>query len=161
MSIPYHYVNHTKRQHFVCGLFGYSSRFSGVGRGPGARMFAIACSDRGTWWQDAVSVSNDEDRLYDDGYRRVTIEAELALIDVDGLEFLRERVNRSPSVFHHLCDFALILRRSDVREFLDDVFGARKWEARYQADQKHTTNYWSESIAATIGSDVRLVRGRG
>src|SRR4051812_772891 len=154
MGSSYFYVNHDKAQFFNCGLFGSNDRYSQVGVGWGSRALGILLSDLGTWKGDRISVMSDEPPEFDALVRSaidIEVEAELMLVDVDGLDWLEPWLDSSiGGVFDHLCSFALLLRRADVTALLDRKFGVGKWQHRYkkhlQTQTNNNTDFWSQKV---------------
>lgn len=145
MGVDYYYLNHDKSQFFDSGLFGLNSRFEYIGSAPGARALAILLSERGTWMGDRISVIGDTSEAFEDAFANgveITVEAELMLLDVDGLDWLEARLAEPYSVltFKKAYAFATLLKRADVARALDNVFGAGKWQRQYQEYQKGNTD---------------------
>ena len=160
MGVSHLYANAAKNQFYDCGLFGFSSNFSAIGKGPGARALALLLSDRGTWKNDPVSIvaetSPEFEKIYVCGID-IEVEVELMLIDVDGLEWLEELLDRSISAFHTTCALAFLLRRADLVAMLDKKFGIGKWQRKYENDLKGTTDYWSQKIVEASQRSVQLL----
>jgi hypothetical protein len=163
MGVYYHYVNHDKRQHFICGLCSWDDRFSGIGRGPGARALAILLSERGTWRNDRISVIGDdgvdskEFEYIFVNYIDIEIEAQLMLLDVDGVEWIEAVIDSSPNAFSNLCQFAIHLRRPDVIALLDAKYGVGNWQRRYEEYLKRNTDTWSQKIVEAGNRRLKLL----
>jgi hypothetical protein len=160
MGVSYFYLNYAKGQFYHCGLLGWSSRFSAIGSGPGARALAILLSERGTWGTDRISVVADGTKEFDKVFINsldIEVEVELMLIDVDGLEWIEAELEQSSRAFVKMCAFALLLRRSDILNMLDKKFGVGKWQQRYQKHLKANTDTWSQRIIEAQSRGLRLL----
>jgi hypothetical protein len=160
MGVDYIYLNQDKRQYYRCGIFGWGSHFSAIGSGPGARALAILLSERGTWKNDRVSVVADTSKEFDDIFTSgvdIEVEVELMLLDVDGLEWIDERLDQSIIAFTRMCEFAIQLRRPDVMKKLDKKFGVGKWQGRYEEYWKHNTNVWSQKVTEAGNRQLKIL----
>ena len=150
MGVDFAYVNHDKREYFGAGLFAWNSRFSSLGRGPGARALGILLSHLGSWRGDRVSAVGDASDDYANvatTFDDVEIEAELMLIDLDGFEWVETRLQEDHFLFLRMCDYATYFRREDVNELLDETFGAGKWQRRYAEHCKRTSSdFWIQKV---------------
>jgi len=159
MGVAYIYVNHDKGQ-FFRGLLGWSSRFSAIGLGPGARALAILLSERGTWRNDRISVVGDTSKEFDEIFINaldIEVEVDLMLIDVDGLEWVEAELERSILAFEKMCAFALLLRRSDLVSMLDKKFGVGKWQKRYAKHLQINTDLWSHKIVQAKNRSLKIL----
>lgn len=159
MGVDYIYVNHDKGQFYYCGLLGWSSRFSAIGFGPGARALAILLSERGTWRYDRISVVADTAKEFDEIFISsvdIGVEVELMLIDVDGLEWIEAELERSALAFEKMSAFALLLRRSDIANMLDKKFGVGKWQRRYEKHLQANTDLWSQRIVEAQNRRLKI-----
>jgi hypothetical protein len=160
MSVAYIYMNPDKKQFYHCGLLGFGSHFSAIGKGPGARALALLLSDRGTWKNDRISVvgdtSIDFENVYVDG-TDIEVEVELMLLDVDGPEWLEELLEESIIAFRTVCALAIQLRRPDVIKLLDKKFGVGKWQRTYENELKGNTDFWSQKIVDAGQRSIQLL----
>lgn len=144
MSRRFLYVNDELKQYFYVGLFGHSDSLHCLGEGPGARALGRLLLPGGSWSGHPIRALPDVGSAYENEvyphYVNVSLEAELMLLDLDGLDAYRDRMD---SVFSSFCDYAQILGRKDVARFLDHVFGPGAWQRRYAAEQK--ANYCSSN----------------
>ena len=63
MGVYYYYVNHSKRELFPVDCFGGPVKRNGIGRGLGARAFALMLVEQyGRWVNDEVVVLGDDNR---------------------------------------------------------------------------------------------------
>lgn len=160
MGVDYIYVNQDKGQFYRCGLLGWSSRFSAIGFGPGARALAILLSERGTWRNDRISVIAETSKEFDEIFINavdIEVEAELMLIDVDGLEWIEAELERSILAFERMCAFALLLRRSDIVNLLDKKFGVGKWQRQYEKHLQANTDLWSQKIIEAENRHLKIL----
>ncbi|MGE3316581.1 MAG: hypothetical protein AB7O26_15805 [Planctomycetaceae bacterium] len=140
----YSYINHDKRQYFTSGLWAHGVRFNYVGRGPGARALAILLSELGTWRNDRISVMGDDGVDSEEfavifrEYVDVEVEAQLLLIDVDGLDWISKEIDESQLVLVDLCQFAIYFRHPKVIALLDSKYGVGVWQKNYE---KHLRRY--------------------
>lgn len=154
MGVSYFYVNHDKQQFFYSGLFGWNSRFTSLGCGPGARALGIVLSDGGLWRGDRISAIGDSSDDYcriARSFSDVEIEAELMLIDHDGLEWIELQDNII--AFTRMCDYATYFRRQDIASLLDKTFGAGKWHRRYTR-HRQTGNNWDQKVADAASREL-------
>lgn len=164
MGVSYFYLNHDKSQFFDCGLYGCNDRFAFVGSGPGARALAILLSDRGTWMGDRISVIADTSNAFEEAFVNgvdISVEAELMLLDVDGIEWLETRLAQPHSIgaFMDVCTFARLLRRSDATRALDNVFGAGKWQRKYAEHlQLNNSDTRSQAVLNAQSRGLKLLR---
>jgi hypothetical protein len=134
VGTDYCYVNYDLKQYFSVGLFGTNARGDAVGRTESARALAWLISDQGTWRQNRIAVvgdASDEIRHIIQDFVDIEIEAELMLLDIDGLESVESALAIQPdSTFLHLCELAIHLRRPHLTTMLCDRFG-KDWQDRY------------------------------
>ncbi len=163
MGVGYLYVNDHKDHFFWVGLFGQSSSLRAVGHGHGARALGLLLMPGGSWSGDRIRVVADTGEPFEGAiyglYEDVSVEAELMVIDRDGLDSFREPLKSHDANFTWFCDYAQILGRADVASLLDDVYGKDEWPKKYGSYQKHTTNHWSESVYRAKNRNIRLVGG--
>lgn len=160
MGVDYIYLNQDKKQFFYCGIFGHSSRFSAIGTGPGARALAILLSRQGTWGDNRISVAADTSKKFDDVFLNgvdIEVEVGLMLLDVDGTDWIEERLEDNIIAFKKMCGIAIQLRRPDVMKMLDKVFGKGKWQRKYENHLKGNTDTWSQKIADAGQRTIRLL----
>ena len=160
MGVDYVYLNGDKRQFFHCGLSGFSSRFSAIGAGPGARALAILLSERGSWRNDRISVVADTSPEFDDVFLTGTdvgVEVELMLLDVDGLDWIEGRLEDSGIAFENVCAYAIHLRRADVIRMLDKTFGAGVWQRKYERLLQSGAADWSQKVSDAGFRHIRLL----
>lgn len=160
MGMDYIYANSDKGQYYYCGLLGWSCRFSAVGLGPGARALAILLSDRGTWRNDRVSVVADTSKEFEEifvNWIDIEVEAELMLIEVDGLKWIEDEIDRSNVAFEKMCAIALLLRRSDVVSMLDTKFGVGKWQRQYEKYLQGNTDLWSQKVVEAQHRSLKIL----
>ena len=158
MSVSYIYLNADKGQFFHCGLLGYASSFSAIGSGPGARALAILLSERGTWRNDRIAVVGDTSQEFDRALHTgvdVEVEVELMLLDIDGLAWVEELLEKSIIAFRTMCAFALHLRHPNVIRMLDNKFGVGKWQRKYENELKANTDLWSQMV---VDAGIRRIQ---
>jgi hypothetical protein len=160
MGVTYFYVNLDKRQFFTCGLFGRSSRYSGIGLGPSARALAILLSDRGTWRNDRISIVGDTSEEFSDllwNGLNIEVEVVLMLIDVDGLEWVEAELDDDILAFEAMCDLAFHLRHLDVVRMLDRKHGAGKWQRKYEHHVRGNTDIWAEKVIEARDRGIKIL----
>lgn len=162
MSLDYFYVNRDKRQFFPVGLPDTNSRFGAVGTGRGARALALLLSERGAWRGDRIALVSDTDAEFEELVARgadIRIEAELAVLAFGGLEQLESELDSCSSSFERMCAYALILGHKAVTAMLDQKFGQRKWQLRYeQSLQSHpTVDQWTQRVIDAKNRGLTLV----
>jgi hypothetical protein len=161
MGVSYFYVNHDKEQFFDCGLPGLNNRFWAIGAGPGSRVLTILLSSRGTWKGDRISVVADTSEEFDELVIRgvnVEVEAELMLIEVDGLGWLEERLDLSIVTFARVCCYALLLRHPGITEMLNRKYGIGKWQQQYEKHLQVNTDLWSEKVIDAKNRGIDLLK---
>ena len=135
MGIDYIYVNHTKKQYFDVGLFGESCRFRCAGYGLGSRALSLLISDQGSWKRDSIEMVDDvtdESIRISSEYTDVSVEAELLILDIDGVEYFKNWSEFDFTTFSNLCLYATILRRQEVIELMDRMYGSGVWQKKYK-----------------------------
>jgi hypothetical protein len=157
MGVNHFYVNHDKRQYFLTGLWGYSSRSAAIGQGPGARALAILLSDRGVWQGDRISVVADTSPVFAELQENgvdIEIEAELMLLGLEPLSI----AECGDSAFTRLCAYAVLLRHPEAIQILDTKHGPHKWLARYNKSLQHNTDLRSQRVLAARERALRLLK---
>lgn len=160
MGIDYVYANHSKRQYFDVGLFGKSCRFTNAGFSFGSRVLSLLISERGSWNSDSIEML---DNVSDKGlslaaeYTNISVEAELLMLDVDGVEIFKEEAELDFVTFSNLCLYAMLLSRPDVVELLNDKYGRGGWQKKYKAYYTTPTGL-EQAIYEAQGRDLVLYR---
>ena len=93
MGVQYVYANHSKKQYFDIGLFGESCRFRHAGFSFGSRALSLLISERGDWNGDSIEMVDDVSDtsvVVSSQYTNIRVEAELLILDVDGVEYFNE-----------------------------------------------------------------------
>ena len=135
MGIDYAYANHTKKQYFDVGLFGESCGGKHAGYSFGSRALSLLISEQGSWSCDSIEMVTDvtdKSLQISAEYTNIGVEAELLILDVDGVEVFVELGELDLTTFTKLCLYAMILRRPDVLEFLDRKYGPGGWQKQYK-----------------------------
>ncbi|MBU3914579.1 hypothetical protein KKA14_03510 [bacterium] len=162
MGIDYIYVNHSKKQYFDIGLFGESCRSRCAGFGFGSRALSLLISDQGSWNCDSIEMVDDvsdKSLLISSNYTKINIEAELLILDVDGIENFKNLYEESEfdfSTFSHLCLYAMILKRPEVIELLDEKYGRGGWQKQYKNNYSEHTIRMELSIYEAQGRNIIL-----
>ena len=135
MGIEYVYANHSKKQYFDIGLFGESCRSRCAGFGLGSRALSLLISYQGSWNSDSIEMVDDvsdKSLFISSEYTNISVEAELLILDVDGVEYFNEERELNFTAFTNLCIYAMILRRPEVIELLDKKYGSGGWQKQYK-----------------------------
>ena len=135
MGIDYVYANHTKKQFFDVGLFGESCRSRHAGFGLGSRALSLLISERGSWNSDSIEMVDDitdKSLLISSEYTNISVEAELLILDIDGVDYFQEKIGYNFTMFSNLCLYAIILRRPEVIDLLDTIYGRGVWQKKYK-----------------------------
>ena len=160
MGVYYYYVNHSKRELFPVDCFGGPIKRNGIGRGLGARAFALMLVEQyGRWVNDEVVVLGDDNR--DDWlelrheYTDITAnailtvaDAGLTVADAGGIDEVLDCAESDDSVFMQLCH---LITTGQTPEFNDPFvkrFGAG-FAKKYQTLCKERT-HWLPSDLATL-----------
>ena len=153
MGVYYYYVNHSKRELFPVDCFGGPVKRNGIGRGLGARAFALMLVEQyGRWVNDEVVVLGDDNR--DDWlelrheYTDITANATLTVADAGGIDEVLDCAESDDSVFMQLCH---LITTGQTPEFNDPFvkrFGAG-FAKKYQTLCKERT-HWLPSDLATL-----------
>ena len=156
MGIYYYYVNHTKQELFPVDCFGGPIKRNGIGRGLGARAFALMLNeDNGRWVTDDVAVVGDDHR--DDwleireNYTDITANAILLVVAEGGIDEVLDEAKSDDHVFMQLCHMITTGQTPELRDRFVDRFGTN-FSSKYQSLCKE----WSHWIP----SDVVTENGR-
>jgi hypothetical protein len=156
MGLDYFYVNQDKDQFFDCGLFGTNSHFSRAGSAPGARALVILLSC-GSWKGDRISVVSDCSAEFEELVTHglnVEVEAELMLIEFDGLDWIEELLE---VLFNRMCCYALLLRHPGIIDMLDRKYGVGKWQRRYEKHLQGNSDCWSQRVIDAQNRGLNLL----
>ena len=144
MGIDYIYANHTKKQYFDIGLFGESCRIRNAGFGFGSRALSLLISEQGCWNSDSIEMASnvtDKCLFISSKYTNINVEAELLILDVDGVDNFNQESDFDFTTFSNLCLYAMILRRPEVIDLLDRKYGRGVWQKKYKEHyREHTSN---------------------
>lgn len=80
----------------------------------------------------------------------------LLLMDVDGLDWIEERLDRG-IVFTEACAIALLLRRKDVVNMLNRKFGVAGWNKQYEKHHHGNTDIWSQKYVDAMKRGIKLL----
>ena len=161
MGIDYVYVNHSKKQYFDIGLFGESCRKRAAGFGAGSRALALLISDRGSWNSDAIEMLDDltdESFRVAEDYTRINVEAELMILDVDGVDYFDRESELDFVTFSHLCLYAMILHRTDVIGLLDKKYDPGGWQKKFRDSYRGHATRMENEIAEAKGRSLEIYR---
>lgn len=161
MGIDYKYVNHTKKQCFDVGLFGESCRRHHAGYSFGSRALSLLISEQGSWCCDSLEMVDDitdKSMVISAEYTNVSVEAELLILDIDGLDIFDIEDELDITTFSKLCLYGMILRRPDVIEFLDKKHGAGGWQKQYKDHYRGFTSGYESGIQEAQGRSLVLYR---
>jgi len=144
MSASYSYVNRNKGQYFSVGLFEYSSSFLAAGTTYSARALALLISENGNWKNDCISLVSDYDEEFvyiQENYIDISVEAELLILDVDGIERFVEVVEIPEKILSVFSLYAHTLKRKDVTYYLNSVYGSDEWIGKYFKKNEISRSY--------------------
>lgn len=157
MGVDYIYANHTKKQYFDIGLFGESCRSRCAGLGLGSRALSLLISDKGSWNCDSIEMVDDvtdKSLLISSEYTNISVEAELLILDVDGVEYFSEQSELDFTTFSNLCLYATILRRPEVIELLDKKYGPGGWQKQFKDHYRGQTTGLEQAIYEAQGRSL-------
>jgi hypothetical protein len=157
MGIDYFYANHSKKQYFDIGLFGESCRSRYAGFGLGSRALSLLISEKGSWNSDPIEMVNDvsdKSLFISSEYTNISVEAELLILDVDGVEYFKEQSELDFTTFSNLCLYAMILRRPEVIELLDKKYGRGGWQKLYKDHYSGQTTGLEHAIYEAQGRSL-------
>ncbi len=135
MGTDYVYANHTKRQYLDVGLFGEGCSVRHAGYCYGSRVLSLLISEHGNWQCDSIEMVSDvcdKWKTISADYASIDTEAELLILNVDGVGVFDGERELDLSAFTKLCLYARILRRSDVIRFLDRRYGPGGWQKQFE-----------------------------
>ncbi len=164
MGIDYFYANHSKKQYFDIGLFGESCLSKYAGFGFGSRVLSLLISEHGSWNSDSIEMVDDisdKSLFVSSGYTKINVEAELLILDVDGVENFKNFYKNSEfdfTTFSHLCLYAMILRRPEVIELLDKKYGCGVWQKQYKDHYSDHTASMEHAIYEAQARNIVLFR---
>ncbi len=159
MGIEYVYANHSKKQYFDIGLFGENCRFRHAGFSYGSRVLSLLISEQGSWNSDSIEMVNDVSEksiVVSSKYTNIRVEAELLILDVDGVEYFNEESELDFITFTSLCLYAMILRRPEVIELLDKKYGPGGWQKKYREHYRDHKTGLENAIYETQGRNIVL-----
>ncbi len=159
MGIDYIYVNHSKKQYFDIGLFGESCRFRHAGFSYGSRALSLLISHQGSWNSDSIEMVDDvsERSLFlSSEYINISVEAELLILDVDGVKYFDNENELDFNTFSFLCLYATILRRKEIIGLLDRKYGPGIWQKQYKAHYRDQNIGWENAIYAAQSRSMIL-----
>ena len=154
MGIDYIYANHTKKQYFDVGLFGESCRLRYAGFGFGSRALSLLISEQGSWNSDSIEMVSDvtdKSLFISSEYTNISVEAELLILDVDGVEYFYEEDELDFITFSNLCLYAMILRRPEVIELLDKKYGSGVWQKQFKDHYRGQPTGLEHAIYEALG----------
>ena len=157
MGMDYVYANHSKKQYFDIGLFGESCRSKHAGFGFGSRALSLLISEKGSWNSDSIEMVNDvtdKSLFISSEYTNIRVEAELLILDVDGVEYFNEQSELDFTTFSNLCLYAMILRRPEVIELLDKKYGRGGWQKQYKDHYRGQTTGLEHAIYKAQGRSL-------
>ena len=136
MGVYYYYANHTKREMFPVDCFGGPIKHNGIGRGLGARAFALMLQENhGRWVNDKVVVLGDDHREdwieIRDSYTNISANAILTVADAGGLEEVLEFAEADERLFMQLCHLIITDQTPNWQSQFEERFGAG-YQSRYQ-----------------------------
>jgi hypothetical protein len=161
MGIDYIYANHTKKQYFDVGLFGESCRLRYAGFGFGSRALSLLISERGSWNSDSietVSDVTDKSLFISSEYTNISVEAELLILDVDGVEDFKQESDFDFTTFSNLCLYAMVLRRQEVIDLFDKKYGRGVWQKMYKDHYRGHTSSMEHAIYEAQARNIVLYR---
>ncbi len=159
MGMDYIYANHSKKQYFDIGLFGESCRSRYAGFGLGSRALSLLISEQGSWNSDSIEMVNDvsdKSLLISSEYTNISVEAELLILDVDGVEYFNEESELDSITFSNLCLYAMILRRPEVIKLLDKKYGRGGWQKQFKDYYRGHTTGLEHAIYEAQGRNIVL-----
>ena len=157
MGVDYIYANHTKKQYFDIGLFGESCRSRCAGFGLGSRALSLLISDKGSWNSDSIEMVDDvtdKSLFISSEYTNISVEAELLILDIDGVEYFSEKSELDFTTFSNLCLYAMILRRPEVIELLDKKYGPGDWQKQFKRHYRGQTTGLEQAIYEAQGRSL-------
>ena len=161
MGIDYIYANHTKKQYFDVGLFGGSGRLRSSGFGFGSRALSLLISERGSWNSDSIEMLSDvtdKSLFVSSEYTNISVEAELLILDVDGVEYFKEESELDFTTFSNLCLYAMTLRRQEVIDLMDKMYGSGVWQKMYKDHYREHTSRMEHAIYEAQARNIVLYR---
>jgi hypothetical protein len=128
MGVYYYYVNHSKKELLPIDSFGGAIKWNGIGRGLGARAFALMMVENGGRWSgDRVAVVGDDNHSdwnsIKETYRDVMANAILSIISYDGFEEILDIAARESSVYMQLSHMITTRQAPELREMFIERFG--------------------------------------
>ncbi len=88
----------------------------------------------------------------------VEVEAELMLIEFDGLDWLERLLDASLVSFERMCCYALLLRHPGVSAMMDRKYGVGIWQRRYEKHLQANTDLWSQRVIDAKNRGLDLLR---
>ncbi len=161
MGIDYSYVNHSKKQYFDIGLFGESCRSRCAGLGLGSRALSLLISGQGLWNSDSIEMVDDvsdKSLFISSEYTNITIEAELLILDVDGVDYFNEQSDLDLTTFSKLFLYATLLYRTEVIDLLDKMYGKGVWKKKFKDHFRGHATGWEQSIQEAQYRNIILYR---
>ncbi len=158
MGVDYMYANHSKQQYFDIGLFGESCRFRHAGFSYGSRALSLLISHQGSWKSDSIEMVDDiSDQT--PGYINIGVEAELLILDVDGIKYFNEMDELDFTTFAKMCFYAWILQRKEVIELLNNKYGPGGWQQKYKNDYCNVPpDAWEQRIHEAQSRNIVIYR---
>lgn len=161
MGIDYIYANHSKKQYFDIGLFGESCRFGHAGFSYGSRALSLLVSHQGSWNQDSIEMVNDVSEksfFISSEYTNISVEAELLILDVDGVKYFNGKNELDFITFSILYLYATILRRTEIIELLDRKYGPGNWQKQYKDYYRDHNSGWENAIYEAQNRNIILYK---
>ena len=155
MAVIHYYVNHSKKQYFDVGIFGYGAGHKAAGFVISSRALSILISEKGLWHCDSIALLEEgrmeEQEVYIN-YTNISIEVEIMLLEVDNIEDFYDE-----NMFTILCAYATIFNRLDVKEFLDDRYKSRsQWMKKYKEYYSNNTDIHSQKMFEASQREILL-----
>lgn len=145
MSVDYYYVNNSKKHYFHTALLGYSNSLKSIGYGPSSRVLSLLISEKGSWKNDSISLETwetDNNKKMNQEYIDIGIEAELLLLEIDGIDRYRERIVGSSTLLHKCAYYAKVFRNSTIISFFKSEYG-KEWEKKFNLENIDLKLYYN------------------
>jgi hypothetical protein len=139
MGTYFHYVNFTKRQHFIIGALGGGIKFTSIGRNLSARAFELMLTKPGVtlqklppivgaWVGDEVAIIGDdwdsEGEMIRKDFVDIGANVVLMLMESDGFEDLKTAATAHDNFFMQLAYLATTRQSSAIEKEMEIHFGA-------------------------------------
>ena len=146
MGEYFYYANHDRKLKFEIGLVANAIKFSGIGRGLGARAFCLLLTESkhrqkvyrktliGSWVGDFVSCIGDETKWHyeESSYQDITANIIVMLYQIDGEEKLIEVATRDEHFFVQIAYLIFTNQFTDLLPEFERCFG-KEWTKKYKA----------------------------